>query len=140
MAHHGEPDELYTLRQEFYVGNYQVCFVVGVVGVWKGGRSSITWSDAIACRCCSAPFPTPHASINPPTHPHPPTPTHHRPINPATHPPTPTHTNTHKKAAINEGQGLGRSVAPELEAERAEFVYRCAFLGGGVGVCVWGGG
>lgn len=25
--HHGEPDELYTLRQEFYVGNYQVRFM-----------------------------------------------------------------------------------------------------------------
>jgi hypothetical protein len=24
MAHHGEPDDLYTLRQEFYVGNFQV--------------------------------------------------------------------------------------------------------------------
>lgn len=36
------------------------------------------------------------------------------------------------QAAINEGQGLGRSVAPELEAERAEFIYRC--------VGVWGRG
>lgn len=38
MAHHGEPDELYTLRQEFYVGNYRVCFLFGVL---KGDRSIV---------------------------------------------------------------------------------------------------
>ena len=37
---------------------------------------------------------------------------------------TTTTTTTTLQAAINEGQGLGR-VAPELEEERAEFIYRC---------------
>jgi hypothetical protein len=46
-----------------------------------------------------------------------------RSINQSTQPPAPI--DIPIQAAINEGQGLGRTVAPELEAERAEFIYRC---------------
>ena len=80
-----EPDDLYTLRQEFYVGNFQV-------------------------------RPT-HLPTHPPTPPL-------QALRSSIPSHSPTHPPTHPiQAAINEGGALGR-VSPDLETERAEFVYR----------------
>jgi len=44
MAHqHGDPDDLYTLRQEFYVGNFQVRWFDGLDSV---DRSIDRWGGS----------------------------------------------------------------------------------------------